>query len=68
MEDSNKNENILIIPNCLGGTTIVCPVSTLPEVDVIISELSGEHCTPDIWYDFAIAYYCLKELVKLIII
>uniref|UniRef100_A0A0K0FP45 RNA polymerase-associated protein Ctr9 homolog (inferred by orthology to a zebrafish protein) n=1 Tax=Strongyloides venezuelensis TaxID=75913 RepID=A0A0K0FP45_STRVS len=61
MGEPDVDESILTIPRRFGGATIVYPVSTLPLVDIIISELLGEHCTPDIWHKFALAYYRLKR-------
>ncbi|CEF62656.1 RNA polymerase-associated protein Ctr9 homolog [Strongyloides ratti] len=61
MLESNINGENLMIPRRFGGDAIIYNISTLPEVSVIISELMGEHCKVNIWFEFALAYYRLKR-------
>ncbi|CEF62160.1 RNA polymerase-associated protein Ctr9 homolog [Strongyloides ratti] len=51
------NEDNLAIPKRFGGEAIMYSNSKLPEVDTVISELSGECCKSDVWRTFALAYY-----------
>uniref|UniRef100_A0AAF5CVI6 UDP-N-acetylglucosamine--peptide N-acetylglucosaminyltransferase SPINDLY n=1 Tax=Strongyloides stercoralis TaxID=6248 RepID=A0AAF5CVI6_STRER len=61
MAETTLNGNGLMIPKRYGGGVIEYTTSTLPEVDIIISELLGEHCRISLWYDFALAYYRQKR-------